>query len=57
MKWTKLEGKALDDLITGYGRVSLLPEESREKLFAYVREFHKNAFKLKDRPEPKGFVR
>lgn len=56
MKWTKKESKALDNLITGYGRISLLPKESKDKLFEYVRQFHVNAFKLKERPEPKGLV-
>jgi hypothetical protein len=57
MKWTEKESKALDYLITGYGTISLLPEESREKLFQYAVMFHKNAFKITDKKEPEGLVR
>lgn len=55
MKWKKDEAKAVNQLITAYGTVKRLDEESKEKVIDYAILFHKTAFDIEDK-EPKGMI-
>ena len=56
MEWTKKEADAINGLITAYGIIKGLNSESKEKLFGYALLFHRTAFDIEERPEPKGMV-
>ena len=56
MDWTKKESEAINRLITAYGVVKGLSEESKEKVFSYAVLFHKTAFDIEEKAEPRGMI-
>ena len=56
MEWTREEADALNNLIEGFGRIRKLSEESKDRLFDYCVAFHKKAFDIEEREEPKGII-
>ncbi len=56
MNWTKDESEAINRLITAFGAVKNLDEESKDKVFNYAVKFHMVAFDIEERPEPAGMV-
>lgn len=56
MNWTKDESEAINRLITAFGAVKNLDEESKDKVFNYAVKFHMVAFDIEERPEPVGMV-